>query len=73
MINWLAGILLYLNPDVSQLNDMESPYFETDFKHTQIAVVGTFDELTTKLHVDSFLNLYEFGETEGDIYLFVTC
>ena len=47
----------------AQMNDPHSPYFESDFKNTELAVLGTFDKLSLRLHVDSFLNLYEFGES----------
>ena len=44
------------------MNDPTSPYFENDFKNTEIAVLGTFDQISAKIHVDSFCNIYEFGE-----------
>ena len=43
------------------MNDSTSPYFESDFNKTEMMVLGTFDKLSAKLHIDSFLNLYEFG------------
>ena len=46
----------------AQINDSSSPYFETDFNKTEMMIVGTFDKLSAKLHIDSFLNLYEFGK-----------
>ena len=44
------------------MNDPTSPYFEKDFNQTEMVVMGTFDKLNAKLHIESFLNLYEFGK-----------
>ncbi|KAL5247330.1 hypothetical protein ACHWQZ_G019262 [Mnemiopsis leidyi] len=45
----------------AQMNDPTSPYFEADFKNTEMAIIGTFDQLAAKIHIDSFCNLYEFA------------
>eukprot|EP00116_Pleurobrachia_bachei_P002875 sb/3463137/ len=58
----------------AKINDSSSPYFESDFNKTEMMIMGTFDKLSAKLHIDSFLNLYEFGmsllpkegESEGE-------
>ena len=47
------------------MNDPTSPYFETDFKNTEMAVIGTFDQLAATIHIDSFCNLYEFGKFQS--------